>query len=111
MKIDSSHATKVDIFVTSAKSEKSFTVNSRIYPMTGQNMGLTISIFCSIIPFYSPIKKKYKFFFVIFFTIQKLAISLHREKRGLCKPSKHLYRQLAVTVVSNGEKSGGKYIP
>lgn len=101
MKIDSSHATKVDIFVTSAKSEKSFTVNSRIYPMTGQNMGVTISVFCSIIPFYSPIKKKYKFFFVIFFTIQKLAISLHRENRGLCEPT-------GCTAGRGGEKIGNR---
>lgn len=99
MKIDSSHATKVDIFVTSAKSEKSFTVNSRIYPMTGQNMGVTISVFCSIIRFYSPIKKKYKFFFVIFFTNQKISNIFAPRKKGLMQATQ-------ATLPSAGSYSG-----
>ena len=64
-----------------------FVVNSAKCAMTGQKMCIIVTYFCSIIRFYSSIDKKYKFFSVIFFTNQKLAISLHRESRVLREPT------------------------
>jgi len=53
--------------------------------MTGQNMGIVKLLILLNKQFFLFYNENLQIFSVIFFTIQKLAISLHREKRGLCE--------------------------